>query len=164
MGPCVLWRVLCTRQIIYCQPSVLAELSRNGNKRCINAVSTQPRCLCVTIICFFPQPQFISQCMAEIKKELKQENAFIKANAVSKLTYVRFFLAAYLSPPLFAFLLPLTSRDTLFSPITSLRQFLHSSNRLLLHLCLCLIPPSHLSFASPCPLSPFLHLTFPLSS
>jgi len=34
------------------------------------------------------QPQFIASCMAEIKKELKQENVMIKANAVSKLTYV----------------------------------------------------------------------------
>jgi len=36
------------------------------------------------------QHQFISQCMTEIKKELKQENITVKATAVSKLTYVRF--------------------------------------------------------------------------
>ena len=34
------------------------------------------------------QAQYISQCMAEIKKELKQENMGVKANAISKLTYV----------------------------------------------------------------------------
>ena len=34
------------------------------------------------------QHQFIAQCMTEIKKELKQDNVNIKANAVSKLTYV----------------------------------------------------------------------------
>jgi len=38
--------------------------------------------------CFTSQPQFIASCMAEIKKELKQENVMVKANAVSKLTYV----------------------------------------------------------------------------
>lgn len=35
------------------------------------------------------QAQYISQCMTEIKKELKQENQSVKANAISKLTYVR---------------------------------------------------------------------------
>ena len=34
------------------------------------------------------QHQYISQCMTEIKKELKQENLSVKAIAVSKLTYV----------------------------------------------------------------------------
>ena len=38
------------------------------------------------------QHQFIAQCMTEIKKELKQDNVNIKANAVSKLTYVSFEL------------------------------------------------------------------------
>ena len=41
--------------------------------------------LCVSLA---HQHQYISQCMTEIKKELKQENMSIKANAVSKLTYV----------------------------------------------------------------------------
>ena len=36
----------------------------------------------------YSQPQFIANCIVEIKKELKQENVMIKANAVSKLTYV----------------------------------------------------------------------------
>ena len=45
--------------------------------------------LCVTpLLCVFIQPQFIANCIVEIKKELKQENVMIKANAVSKLTYV----------------------------------------------------------------------------
>ena len=34
------------------------------------------------------QSQFIAQCLTEIKAELRQENALVKANAVSKLTYV----------------------------------------------------------------------------
>ena len=34
------------------------------------------------------QAQFISQCVSEIKKELKQGNIANKANAISKLTYV----------------------------------------------------------------------------
>lgn len=34
------------------------------------------------------QSQFIAQCLTEIKAELRQENAVVKANAVSKLTYV----------------------------------------------------------------------------
>lgn len=38
---------------------------------------------------FISQAQYISQCMTEIKRELKQENMGIKANAISKLTYVR---------------------------------------------------------------------------
>ena len=39
-------------------------------------------------ICCYIQAQYISQCMGEIKKELKQENMGVKANAISKLTYV----------------------------------------------------------------------------
>jgi hypothetical protein len=34
------------------------------------------------------QAQYISQCMTEIKKELKGGNIAVKANAISKLTYV----------------------------------------------------------------------------
>ena len=35
-----------------------------------------------------PQHQYVSQCMTEIKKELKGDNLSAKANAISKLTYV----------------------------------------------------------------------------
>ncbi len=37
----------------------------------------------------YTQALYISQCMTEVKKELKLENATVKANAISKLTYVR---------------------------------------------------------------------------
>ena len=37
---------------------------------------------------FLLQAQFISQCMSEIKRELKGGNVAMKANAISKLTYV----------------------------------------------------------------------------
>lgn len=36
----------------------------------------------------FPQAKYISQCIDEIKQELKQDNIAVKANAVCKLTYV----------------------------------------------------------------------------
>ena len=39
------------------------------------------------------QSQFIAQCLTEIKAELRQENAVVKANAVSKLTYVSAWLS-----------------------------------------------------------------------
>ena len=45
-------------------------------------------CGCVCYAYSPLQPQFIANCIVEIKKELKQENVMIKANAVSKLTYV----------------------------------------------------------------------------
>ena len=35
------------------------------------------------------ESQFIAQCLTEIKAELRQENALVKANAVSKLTYLQ---------------------------------------------------------------------------
>lgn len=34
------------------------------------------------------QAKYIATCLDEIKQELRQENAAVKANAVSKLTYV----------------------------------------------------------------------------
>lgn len=40
------------------------------------------------LLSLHPQPQFIGQCMVEIKKELKQENMSIKSNAIAKLLYV----------------------------------------------------------------------------
>lgn len=36
------------------------------------------------------QAKYIAQCIEEIKQELRQENISVKANAVAKLTYVRF--------------------------------------------------------------------------
>lgn len=36
------------------------------------------------------QPKYISQCMEEIKTELRQDNLAVKANAVAKLTYVSY--------------------------------------------------------------------------
>ncbi|CAN8010871.1 unnamed protein product, partial [Ixodes pacificus] len=38
---------------------------------------------------FFFQPKYISQCMDEIKEELRQENMSVKANAVAKLAYLQ---------------------------------------------------------------------------
>lgn len=38
----------------------------------------------------FFQAKYIAECIDEIKQELKQENVAVKANAVSKLSYVRF--------------------------------------------------------------------------
>uniref|UniRef100_A0A8C3SZG8 AP-3 complex subunit delta-1 n=1 Tax=Chelydra serpentina TaxID=8475 RepID=A0A8C3SZG8_CHESE len=37
----------------------------------------------------FPQAKYISQCIDEIKQELKQDNIAVKANAVCKLTYLQ---------------------------------------------------------------------------
>lgn len=37
------------------------------------------------------QAKYIATCLDEIKQELRQENAAVKANAVSKLTYVSTF-------------------------------------------------------------------------
>lgn len=37
---------------------------------------------------FLSQAKYISQCIDEIKQELKQDNIAVKANAVCKLTYV----------------------------------------------------------------------------
>lgn len=34
------------------------------------------------------QAKYIASCLDEIKQELRQENAAVKANAVAKLTYV----------------------------------------------------------------------------
>lgn len=34
------------------------------------------------------QAKYIAACLDEIKQELRQENAAVKANAVAKLTYV----------------------------------------------------------------------------
>lgn len=42
---------------------------------------------CVHVFCF-PQAKYISQCIDEIKQELKQDNIAVKSNAVCKLTYV----------------------------------------------------------------------------
>lgn len=36
------------------------------------------------------QSKYIAECVDEIKQELRQENPAVKANAVNKLTYVRF--------------------------------------------------------------------------
>ena len=95
-----------------------------------------------------PQAQFISQCMAEIKKELKQENGFIKANAVSKLTYVRLVCCPHVLVVRISSLPPppiLTSRDAL----PSLRLLF------LIIACFCISV-----YASPLPLSsPSLFLT-----
>ena len=38
---------------------------------------------------FLFQVKYIAQCIEEIKQELKQDNIAVKANAISKLTYVR---------------------------------------------------------------------------
>lgn len=35
------------------------------------------------------EPKYISQCMEEIKDELKQDNLNVKANAIAKLTYLQ---------------------------------------------------------------------------
>jgi hypothetical protein len=37
---------------------------------------------------YYFQSKYIAECIDEIKQELRQENVPIKANAVSKLTYV----------------------------------------------------------------------------
>lgn len=37
---------------------------------------------------YLPQMKYITQCMEEIKAELRQDNVAVKANAVAKLTYV----------------------------------------------------------------------------
>lgn len=42
------------------------------------------------------QAKYISQCIDEIKQELKQDNIAVKANAVCKLTYVSAFLLPHL--------------------------------------------------------------------
>ena len=39
-------------------------------------------------ICIF-QAKYISQCMEDIKQELRQDNLAVKSNAIAKLTYVR---------------------------------------------------------------------------
>lgn len=49
------------------------------------------------LLCF-PQAKYISQCIDEIKQELKQDNIAVKANAVCKLTYVSAWLNTALSP------------------------------------------------------------------
>ena len=43
------------------------------------------------LILFVPdlQAKYIASCLDEIKQELRQQDAAVKANAVSKLTYVR---------------------------------------------------------------------------
>lgn len=43
----------------------------------------------------FPQAKYISQCIDEIKQELKQDNIAVKANAVCKLTYVSALLGSH---------------------------------------------------------------------
>lgn len=35
------------------------------------------------------QAKYIAQCVEEIKEELRHDSLFVKANAISKLTYVR---------------------------------------------------------------------------
>lgn len=42
---------------------------------------------CITLLSP-TQAKYISQCIDEIKQELKQDNIAVKANAVCKLTYV----------------------------------------------------------------------------
>lgn len=44
----------------------------------------------------FIQAKYISQCIDEIKQELKQDNIAVKANAVCKLTYVSASLGLHL--------------------------------------------------------------------
>lgn len=48
----------------------------------------------------FPQAKYISQCIDEIKQELKQDNIAVKANAVCKLTYVSAYLGYAAIPSL----------------------------------------------------------------
>lgn len=38
--------------------------------------------------CSFTQAKYISECIDEIKQELKQDNMSVKANAINKLCYV----------------------------------------------------------------------------
>ena len=38
----------------------------------------------------FFKAKYVAQCIEEIKQELKQDNIAVKANAVSKLTYVSY--------------------------------------------------------------------------
>lgn len=40
------------------------------------------------MVSFVLKAKYIASCLDEIKQELRQENAVIKANAVAKLTYV----------------------------------------------------------------------------
>jgi AP-3 complex subunit delta-1 len=44
------------------------------------------------------EAKFVAQCMDECRKELKQKDIDMKAIAVSKLTYVRFFLMLSVFP------------------------------------------------------------------
>ena len=43
------------------------------------------------LINLYFQAKYIAECIDEIKQELKQDNIAVKANAVSKLSYVSFF-------------------------------------------------------------------------
>ena len=40
------------------------------------------------MVSFALKAKYIASCLDEIKQELRQENAVVKANAVAKLTYV----------------------------------------------------------------------------
>ena len=40
------------------------------------------------LLCLLFQAKYVAECMDEIKQELRQDNLAVKANAISKLTYV----------------------------------------------------------------------------
>lgn len=70
----------------------------------------------VQIFVCFPQAKYISQCIDEIKQELKQDNIAVKANAVCKLTYVSALLGSHGIAAGFCSLLLIWSQPWLWVP------------------------------------------------
>lgn len=62
---------------------------RNNKENEVGTVTVSCRVVNLKVVCvFFLQAKYISQCMEDIKLELRQDNISVKSNAIAKLTYV----------------------------------------------------------------------------